>query len=306
MTFLAPMLAAWICSWIIKTSFTRSQKIGGLVSILGVILITRPFTLFYSLTSSDLSTTASNSTLVDLSPISSSNATANSTSLPTLPTATPAQRAIAVVVALVGVLGAATAYTTISWIGKRAHPLISVNYFATWCTLISTICLAFIPSIPFRLPATNREWLLLLSLGLSGFVMQFLLTASLAHRRSNRVLNIVYVQMVFALGFDKLIWDETPGWVSVVGSGMILGSVIWVAVKRDRGDKEGRKPDVDEERRGAALPEEQQGLVGHAEGEFDEEEQTEEDGEYTLIDPPALETGGERGHKEVEMQELHR
>ena len=80
----------------------------------------------------------------------------------------------------------------------------------------------------------------MLFLGVSGFVMQFLLTASLAHQKSNRVLNMVYTQMLFALALDKIIWNESPDLTSWIGSSLILGSAIWVAMKRE-GEKKDEK-----------------------------------------------------------------
>lgn len=78
---------------------------------------------------------------------------------------TPAQRLAAVGLALVGVFGSVCAFTTIRWIGKRAHPLISVNYFAVWCTIVSTIAQFTLPGVGFLLPADAREWGMLIFLG---------------------------------------------------------------------------------------------------------------------------------------------
>ena len=44
---------------------------------------------------------------------------------------------------------------------------------------------------------------------------------------------MVYVQMLFALSFDKLIWGTTPGALSIVGSSLILGSAIYVAMRKE-------------------------------------------------------------------------
>lgn len=311
MTFLAPMLAAWICSFIIGTAFTRSQKIGGLLSVVGVVLITQPFSLFYHLTSSSNATTAPSSANTTLTEAPSSltfilNTTApSSTATPTVPQPTPAQRALAVLIGLIGVLGSATAYTTLSWIGKRAHPLISVNYFATWCTIIAALALLFVPSVPFRLPADVREWALLLCLGLSGFVMQFLLTASLAHGngKSTRVLNVVYVQMVFALGFDRVIWGEVPGLWSWAGSGLILGSVIWVAVRNDSDQQLERKGEDQEQ--GPHVAEEELGLVEHVDAEDNRNNcREEEEEEEARFEPRAAEPSPRGGV--VAMQEIRR
>ena len=129
-------------------------------------------------------------------------------------------------------LNVISAYTTIRWIGKRAHPLISVNYFATWCTIVSTVALLFVPSVPFKLPSSFRQWGLLIFLGISGFATQFLLTAGLQYEKGSRATNMVYTSMLFALAFDKIVWNHTPGLWSIVGSSLILGSALFVAVQK--------------------------------------------------------------------------
>jgi hypothetical protein len=48
---------------------------------------------------------------------------------------------------------------------------------------------------------------------------------------------MVYVQMLFALGFDKLIWGNTPGTLSIIGSSLILGSAIYVAIHKENPGK---------------------------------------------------------------------
>ena len=237
MTFLAPMLASWVCSILIKTPFTRTQQLAGVVALFGVVLITQPFSLINPVSSDPQG--PSNSSVKD----GQTSHTVSARSEGSYSDPTPAQRAFAVGCGLIGICGAASAYVTISWIGKRAHPLISVTYFSGWCTFVSVIAMLFVPGVGFRMPATIREWTLLTGLGLTGFVMQFLLTASLAHRRSNRVMNMIYSQMLFALGFDKLLFDEVPTVLSWLGSGLILGSVIWVAVKTGGDKKEDRTAD---------------------------------------------------------------
>jgi hypothetical protein len=44
---------------------------------------------------------------------------------------------------------------------------------------------------------------------------------------------MVYMQMLFALTFDKLVWGTTPGKLSIIGSSLILGSAIYVAMHRE-------------------------------------------------------------------------
>jgi len=226
-TFLAPIVACWACSVLLHEPFTRSEQIAGVISFLGVVLIARPTSLLPGKSKSGPVANGAGDGLP------STNVT-RPVDLQGLGDVTSAERLGAVGVALIGVLGAACAYTTIRWIGKRAHPLISVNYFAGWATIVSTVALLAIPGIGFRLPASLRQWIYLLFLGICGFVMQFLLTTGLAYEKSSRATNMVYTQMLFALAFDKLVWDTTPGFLSILGSSLILGSALYIAVLNNK------------------------------------------------------------------------
>lgn len=167
-TFLAPSLACWACSFLINEPFTKMEQIAAYISLFGVVLIARPVSLFSSISHSQEPVPPASGDS-DVLPVP-----ANITSpafAAEYDKVTPAQRASAVGVAMLGVLGAAGAYTTIRWIGKRAHPLISVNYFAVWCTLVSIVMMFALPGVGFLLPAGLRDWCYLLFLGICGFVM---------------------------------------------------------------------------------------------------------------------------------------
>ena len=158
-TFLAPGISCWVCSKLLKEPFTRAEMIGTFVSLIGVLFIARPTTLFHAFGAS-ANVPVSGDTF-DQEPATAGN----------YDSVTPAQRLEGVGVALLGVCGAVGAYTTIRWIGKRVHALITVNYFAAWCTLVSLVMQVALPSIGFLLPANLREWSLLFFLGTCGFVM---------------------------------------------------------------------------------------------------------------------------------------
>jgi drug/metabolite transporter (DMT)-like permease len=65
-----------------------------------------------------------------------------------------------------GCIGGAVTIIALRWIGRRAHPLISVNYFATCATVVSGIAIILVPSIGgFTAPKTIKEWSLLVFLG---------------------------------------------------------------------------------------------------------------------------------------------
>lgn len=62
---------------------------------------------------------------------------------------------------------------------------------------------------------------------------------------------MLYMQMLFALAFDKLVWGTTPGALSIIGSSLILGSAIYVAIHKEEPKKKvqlGESGDRDEER----------------------------------------------------------
>jgi drug/metabolite transporter (DMT)-like permease len=182
LTFLAPILSCYVCALLIPgESFSRQQQLAAFLSLVGVVVIARPATLFNDSTSNEPTP------IPEISP--SSNATAITTMIRSHHTSpfsnpahpTPHQHLLAVLVSMLGVVGGCGAMTAIRWIGTRAHPLISVNYFSVWCTLVSLVAVAAVPSVGFRLPANATEWSLLASLGGCGFFLQFLLTAGLAY-----------------------------------------------------------------------------------------------------------------------------
>ena len=169
-TFLAPSLACWACSILINEPFTRTEKFAGLVSLVGVILIARPTSLFTALLGAD-SSSPSDGDLATGNPDAAPSNGTMAADASNYDNVTPVERLSAVGIALIGVLGSATAYTTIRWIGKRAHPLISVNYFAGGCFVVSIVMQSILPGVGFLLPADLKEWGYLFFLGTCGFVM---------------------------------------------------------------------------------------------------------------------------------------
>ncbi|KAF3799430.1 putative transport protein [Colletotrichum gloeosporioides] len=232
-TFLAPSVAGYVCYIALREPFTRAEQIGTVIAFFGVVLIAHPASLFTGDSTSSAAATAPEDYNV-------TNGTVSTTTLPGLNhQATTAERLTAIGVAILGVFGAAGAFTTIRWIGKRAHPLISVNYFATWCTIVCAVVLTIAPllefeqpALRFALPHSGRQWLFMVLLGVFGFIMQFLLTAGLGMDRSNRANAMVYTHMLFAAGFDRFIFGNVMGWMSLAGCGLIIGSALWVVLMK--------------------------------------------------------------------------
>jgi drug/metabolite transporter (DMT)-like permease len=207
--FLVPIVTSFACSIFLNQIFTRKEFFAGIIALLGVVIIAHPASIFGRV-DDDVGTSEAGK----------------------IDEVTPTQRLIAIILSLLGVFGASGAYTTIRIIGDRAHALISVNYFAIVGTLGSTIALLTIPDIGFTLPRGALEWILLLSLGLLGFVLQFLLTAGLQMDKSSRATSMLYVQVVFALAFDWGIWGVTPGKWSLIGGAVVIASTLWSALQK--------------------------------------------------------------------------
>jgi drug/metabolite transporter (DMT)-like permease len=222
-TFIAPCLSCFACAMLLREPFTRLEQIGALVSFIGVTLIARPTTFFHL---APVAGTGADGT-ADAAPSNADHVGNSHASV------TSSQRFAAVCVAVVGALGSAMAFTTMRWIGKRAHPILSVTYFCAFCTVVSAIAMMVIPGIDFLLPADTKEWSYLIFLGCCGFAMQFLLSAGLQLEKSSRATLMVYTQMLFALLFDKLVFGTNPNLLSLFGSALILGSAIYVAIQKE-------------------------------------------------------------------------
>ena len=100
------------------------------------------------------------------------------------------QRTIAVICSILGTFAAATAYSTIRVIGKRVHSLISVNYFAGLSTIASCLIILVHPDLEFIFPKGALQWTLLVIIGISGFLLQFLLTEGLQREKGGRATNM--------------------------------------------------------------------------------------------------------------------
>tara|TARA_R110002003_G_scaffold448_22_gene20020 strand:+ start:5471 stop:6508 length:1038 start_codon:yes stop_codon:yes gene_type:complete len=222
--FLVPIVTAWACSVFLGHTFTRKELIAGLVALIGVIIIAHPPWLFGEVND-------------ELHPKKPSG----------IDKVTPTQRFIAIVVSVLGVAGASGAYTMIRVIGNRAHALMSVNYFALLATVGSTIALLVIPGIRFRMPQSAREWILLVAMGVFGFVLQFLLTAGLQLDKSSKATSMLYVQIIFALAFDWGIWGVIPGAWSMFGGAIVICSTLWSALQKPHSKAEKSSVVNDEE-----------------------------------------------------------
>lgn len=221
------------------------EALSGIISLVGVLLIARPAFLFGG-ASPETAPDADHAT------ISMFVVDAPQGRLPVGSPSSP-QRALAVLLSIIGTFAAATAYSTIRVIGKRAHSLISVNYFAFLSTVGSALIIAVHPDLHFKLPQGTLQWVLLVIIGVAGFLLQFLLTEGLQREKGGRATNMTYFQMVLVIIIERVIWGTTPAVLSLVGSALIIGAAIWLSLQKT-------KPDEPKER--TAVVDEETSLLG--------------------------------------------
>ncbi|KAF1973370.1 hypothetical protein BU23DRAFT_580404 [Bimuria novae-zelandiae CBS 107.79] len=245
--FLIPTMTALVC-WIwLKEPYTLKEALAGLLAFTGVLFVARPPWLFPS---------------VPLDPISGrpteprSDPSSDSLSSlaigmlgvqpPTLPPVSAEQRTVAILLAVLGTFAASIAYATIRVIGKRAHSLVSVTYFAFLSTAGSAFIIFVHPDLKFVMPESLGQWGLIAVIGFAGFALQFLLTEGLQREKGGRATNLTYLQLVFALLVERIIWGTTPPIESLFGAVLIIVAAVWVSLQKNAEKKEVKA--VDEER----------------------------------------------------------
>ncbi|KAI0004359.1 DUF6-domain-containing protein [Xylariaceae sp. FL0662B] len=242
-SFLVPTITAFVCFVWLREPYTLREAMAGFIALVGVVFVARPAFLFGHQATDPISDdpidkeNAVMTFMTDHSRVSALDYSSSS-----------AERAVAIIAAILGTFGAATAYATIRLIGKRAHSLVSVNYFAVMATLGSAFSILVHPDLEFILPKGVLQWVLIVVIGIAGFLLQFLLTEGLQREKAGRATNVIYIQMVFALIIERVIWGTTPPVLSFLGSALIIGAAIWLSLQRNKpSDAQKKAPVIDEE-----------------------------------------------------------
>lgn len=203
-TFLIPLVTAFLAWVVLHERYTLFEAICSLISLGGVILIAKPNFIFGA--EADKET--------DPSDINESSSTE--------------KRVLATGVGLLGVLGASSVYIILRKIGNKAHPLISVSYFALSTVIVTTTAISIIPSISFTMPQNSYQWLLFIIIGIAGFLYQFALTAGVQRVKASKASLVIYTQMIFAILGDLIILHHLPSLLSILGIAIIIGSTLVV------------------------------------------------------------------------------
>ncbi|KAF8063348.1 EamA-like transporter family-domain-containing protein [Lyophyllum atratum] len=225
LTFLAPLCTGIFGAIFLKEKYTKRQALASVVSLLGVILIARPASLFGN---------------TRPGPRFANPIPAQPLLIGILEGRKQEKRLIGVGLALIGVLGSAGAYTTIAAMGRRINPLHAMASHSFQSTIYAAIAM-IVRRTPIVVP-NEPEWLtLLIMIGLFGFIAQGLLTMGLQRETAGRGPIAIYTQVVFAAIFQWIFFGTTPPFESVIGALIIITAAIYVAVTKN---KENKKMDM--------------------------------------------------------------
>lgn len=112
-------------------------------------------------------------------------------------------------------------YTIINKIGTKDHPVVVVNYFMAIATIVGGVL-----SISHWKNPAGLEWILLFSLGVSGYFGQLYMTKAFQTAKTNQVAPLKYLEVIFTLIFGLLWFDEIYTIWSLLGITLIVGGLI--------------------------------------------------------------------------------
>ena len=123
------------------------------------------------------------------------------------------------ILAILSAISGALAYTMIAAIGKEESPYTIIF----WFTLVSSILYALIIGKEFN-NIKSIEYLNLIMIGIFGVTGQIALTVSYQLSRASDIAPYSYFYILFSGLIGYHIWNEIPGFVSMIGYSLIIFS----------------------------------------------------------------------------------
>jgi drug/metabolite transporter (DMT)-like permease len=112
-------------------------------------------------------------------------------------------------------------YILIRKIGKGDHPVVVVNYFMFFATVIGGII-----SIFSWIQPQGWDWALLASLGVFGYFGQVYMTKAFQMADTNRVAPIKYTEVIFTIGIGVFWFDDNYSIWSFLGLFLIIAGLV--------------------------------------------------------------------------------
>ena len=112
-------------------------------------------------------------------------------------------------------------FVIISKIGKSEHPIVIVNYFMVFATILGGIL-----SINNWVTPKGSEWPFLMLLGFFGYFGQVYMTKAFQTASTNIVAPIKYFEVIYTATFGIFIFGEIYTFWSLFGISLIIGGLI--------------------------------------------------------------------------------
>lgn len=116
---------------------------------------------------------------------------------------------------------------------KTENPLTVTFYFVFIGILVAGAFMPFVAS-----PIHPDTYGLLLLGGISGLVAQFFLTIAFKYAPAALVIPFNYTGLIWATGFDIVLWASIPGWPVFLGGSIIIISKIYFIYREHKQEQE--------------------------------------------------------------------
>ena len=146
---------------------------------------------------------------------------------------TGAVNPIGVILGLSAATMHAMMYSTLRYL-KTEDSLTVTFYFILAGVLIPGIF--FMPFVAAPIQNTF-ELAIFLALGISGGCAQLCLANAHRHAPASLIAPLNYTGLIWATGFDILVWKTIPGWPVFIGGGIIIASSLFIIYRENKNDK---------------------------------------------------------------------
>ncbi len=149
----------------------------------------------------------------------------------------------AALAAIAGAACSAVTATLVRSLTRTEHSSTIVFYFTLSGTMAGLVLLPFVWVTP-----TFVDFCLLVGVGILGGLAQMAMTTSLRRAPVAVTAPFEYTKLLWASGFDLVLWATLPGWNTILGGGLIMATGLYilrreVALGKLRGPAASASPD---------------------------------------------------------------
>ena len=112
-------------------------------------------------------------------------------------------------------------YFLIRKIGKSEHPIVIITYFMVIASIVGAVGMVF----NFVKPE-GIEWVLLMSMGIIGFVAQWFMTKAFQIEASNKIVPFKYAEVIFTIVGAYFLFGESQSFVAIAAILLIVFALI--------------------------------------------------------------------------------